>query len=339
MNSSDKFSSIFAPYIRSYIKEKELQDLKTKRYRSFLLDFDRFLLQTAKNNLLINSEDIKRWAETHINDKKTTLYARFCVISNFCRYMGSLGYECYVPVRPKVSFKSTIATVFTHMQIQDIFDACDNMVAKTHCPKSMLFVIPALIRTLYSTGIRIGEALAIMNKDIDFKRKALVINDTKNNRYRIAPINESLEKVLKQYIDYRDRLPVCDVEHPDSYLFVSTLGKSCSHIPVYKYFVRILEKCEIYGSFGTNNPSLHSIRHTAAVHSLVKLTDSGKDLYCSLPLLSVFLGHKSVLGTESYVRLTQEMYPEVLKLDMQITDQIFADLNLKLQKNYEQEDN
>lgn len=339
MNSSDKFSSIFAPYIRSYIKEKELQNLKTERYRSFLLDFDRFLSQTAKNDLLINSEDIKKWTDTRINDKKTTLYAKFCIISNFCRYMGSLGHECYVPVRPKVSFKSTIATVFTHMQIQNIFEACDNMITKTHCPKSMLFVIPALIRTLYSTGIRIGEAIAIMNKDIDFKRSVIVINDTKNNRQRIAPINESLEKVLKQYIDYRDRLPINNIEHLDSYLFVSTLGKPCSHIPVYKYFVRILEKCEIYGSFGTNNPSLHSIRHTTAVHSLVKLTGSGKDLYCSLPLLSVFLGHKSVLGTESYVRLTQEMYPEVLNLDMQATDQIFTHINLKLQQSYEKDDN
>ncbi|TPG38521.1 tyrosine-type recombinase/integrase [Flavobacterium pectinovorum] len=339
MNSSDKFSSIFAPYIRSYIKEKELQDLKIERYRSFLLDFDRFLSKTAKNDLLINSEDIKRWADTRINDKKTTLYARFCIISNFCRYMGSLGHECYVPLHPRRSFESTITTVFTHSQIHNIFDACDNMVTKTRCPKSMLFVIPALIRTLYSTGIRIGEALTIMNKDIDFKRNVLVINDTKNNRCRIAPINESLEKVLKQYIKYRDKLPICDIDHPDSYLFVSTLGKSCSHIPVYKYFVSILEKCEIYGSFGTNNPSLHSIRHTTAVHSLVKLTGAGKDLYCSLPLLSVFLGHKSVIGTESYVRLTQEMYPEVLKLDMHTTDQIFADLNLKLQKNYEKEDN
>lgn len=339
MNSQDKFNSIFAPYIRSYIKEKELQGLKTERYISYLLEFDRFLKQTEKNNLLINSEDIKTWADSRINDKKTTLYARFCVIINFCRYMGSLGHECYVPVHPKRTFESMVATVFTHGQIQDIFDACDNIVMKTHCPKSMVFVIPALIRILYSTGIRIGEALAIKNKDIDFKRNVIVINDTKNNRHRIAPINESLEKVLKQHINYRDRLPICDIGHPDSHLFVSTLGKPCSYISVYKYFVRILEKCEIYGNFGTNSPSLHSIRHTAAIHSLVKLTRSGKDLYCSLPLLSVFLGHKSVLGTESYVRLTQEMYPEILKLDMETTDQIFAHLNLKLQESYENENN
>jgi integrase len=32
-----------------------------------------------------------------------------------------------------------------------------------------MFAIPALCRLLYSTGIRIGEALAIKNEDIDFE--------------------------------------------------------------------------------------------------------------------------------------------------------------------------
>lgn len=150
MSSSDKFSSVFAPYIRSYINEKELQGLKTKRFMDYLLEFDRFLSHVKKDSLLINSSDIKIWAEARVNDKKTTLYARFCVIANFCRYMNSIGHECYIPVHPKRSFEGTGTTimVFTHNQIRDIFNACDDMVTKTHCPKSMMFVIPALIRIL-----------------------------------------------------------------------------------------------------------------------------------------------------------------------------------------------
>lgn len=108
---------------------------------------------------------------------------------------------------------------------------------------------------------------------------------------------------------------------------------------MYKYFTRILENCGIHGALGFNNPSLHAIRHTTAVHSLVKLTNLGKDLYCALNFLSVFLGYKSILGTEYYVRLTKEMYPEVLKLDMESTSQIFAHLNLKLNEDYENENN
>jgi len=46
--------------------------------------------------------------------------------------------------------------------------------------------------------------------------------------------------------------------------------------------------------------------------SLKKMAKSGMDIYYSLPLLSVFLGHRSSGATEHYVRLTSEMYPNIL---------------------------
>ena len=337
MNNTNKFSSIFAPFIESYINDKNLQGFNTKRYKSYLSEFDSFLVKIVKKDLCIKSEDIKNWINTRINDKQSTLYTRICVISNFCRYMGNLGHECYVPKRPKISFSNTRSTIFTHQQMQTIFTESDRLVTRIQCPKSIQIIIPVLIRLLYSTGIRINEALSIKNSDLDFDRQAIVINDTKNQKQRIAPINKSLESVLKQYIVYRNKIPIANINHPDSYLFVSTIGKPCSYITVYKYFSRIIEKCRLQQNEYVNSPSLHSLRHTAAVHSLIKLTQSGKDLYCSLPLLSIFMGHKSVLGTEYYVKLTQDMYPEILKLDMRVTDQIFAHINLKLKENYENE--
>jgi integrase/recombinase XerD len=40
--------------------------------------------------------------------------------------------------------------------------------------------------------------------------------------------------------------------------------------------------------------------------------DEGMDIYCSLPLLSTYLGHASIAATEKYVRLTQDIFPEVV---------------------------
>lgn len=37
------------------------------------------------------------------------------------------------------------------------------------------------------------------------------------------------------------------------------------------------------------------------------------DLYYALPILSRYLGHKSIEATEKYVRLTQTMYPEIIE--------------------------
>jgi integrase/recombinase XerD len=55
------------------------------------------------------------------------------------------------------------------------------------------------------------------------------------------------------------------------------------------------------------------LRHTFAVHSLAKMAEEGMDLYCSLPILSTYLGHQSLRATNNYVRLTSEMYPELIR--------------------------
>jgi integrase/recombinase XerD len=57
------------------------------------------------------------------------------------------------------------------------------------------------------------------------------------------------------------------------------------------------------------------------------MAKSGLDLYYSLPLLSTFLGHKSLGATDHYVRLTAEMYPDLLKVQNGIGTYVFPKSN------------
>lgn len=50
-----------------------------------------------------------------------------------------------------------------------------------------------------------------------------------------------------------------------------------------------------------------------AVTLLPTLLQKGRDVYCGLPLMTTFMGHKKVMGTEHYLRLTQKMYPELIR--------------------------
>jgi integrase/recombinase XerD len=59
------------------------------------------------------------------------------------------------------------------------------------------------------------------------------------------------------------------------------------------------------------------------VHSLATMSKSGLDLYYSLPILSTYLGHQSLEATDSYVRLTAEMYPELIKKSSDICSSVF----------------
>jgi site-specific recombinase XerD len=335
MNKLFLYTSVFAPYIENYIHEKELQGFKPTQLKWILLEFDKFFAQASKKDLFISSLDIKNWACTRTCDKPSTLYQKYCAIAKFCRYMCLLGHECYIPTRPKKHFTNYTPTIFTHEQMKAIFNVCDNMVMKEHHAKSIMIIMPALLRMLYSTGIRISEALSILNKEVDFDRKTIVLNDTKNRCQRLAPINESLEEVLRQYITYRNRIPVAGVEYPNSPFFVSTTGKPCSRRTVLKYFHWIIEECGIQRRCDQRGPMVHEIRHSTAVHSLVKLTQDGMDIYASLPLLAAFMGHKKVLDTETYLRLTQEMYPDLLKMNAEVTNQVYLGILTKLRQDYE----
>lgn len=64
-------------------------------------------------------------------------------------------------------------------------------------------------------------------------------------------------------------------------------------------------------------PRLHDLRHTFACHALAQMCDKGMDMYVALPILSTYLGHKNLDATNGYVRLTSEVFPQVIeKIDL-----------------------
>ncbi len=173
--------------------------------------------------------------------------------------------------------------------------------------KSIIISIPSLIRLLYATGLRIGEALALKDKDMNLDECYLIVKDSKNGQERIIPISNSLCKVLKEYAEYRNKIPVSKSD----YFFVSLAGTRCQVCDVQRWFKRVLKKAKIERT--TTGPRLHDLRHTFCVHSLAMMAESGMDLYCSLPVLSRYIGHLSMQSTNGYVRLTADMYPGLLK--------------------------
>jgi integrase len=175
-----------------------------------------------------------------------------------------------------------------------------------------MFCIPVILRLLYSTGLRISEALSLRNRDVEFDRKYIHIRKTKNGSERIVPINDELETALKQYISYRNRMPVKLLNLPDGFLFVKPDGTHCQAQSVYKWFRTLLSGCNIPHIGNHHGPRVHDIRHTFAVHSLVQMARNGHDVYSGLPIISTCLGHKSLSATEQYVRLVEAMYPELI---------------------------
>ncbi len=316
------YQSIYAPYFKRFIAIKNELGYTSLRAQWILLELDSFFADNNVRELGITQQQVEQWRATRINDAQCTIYDKYCTLAQFCKYMCRIGYDCYIPRLPR-KISGFTPYIFTNEQMMGIFQACDHYELYDRHLNTSLFIIPTLIRLLYGTGLRINEALSLKNKDVDFDKQCLYIRKSKNGDERISPLSETLITVLKQYLQYRDRMPLPRLNDEKNFFFVSPMGKRCSQGVVYLWFRKALAAANIPHQGNHKGPRLHDLRHTFAVHSLVKMSKSGLDLYYSLPLLSTCLGHRSLKSTDQYVRLTAEIYQDLLNDGNEISAHVF----------------
>jgi len=305
---------IYAPYIRQLIDFKRSLGFKYVTEEIIYSFFDRDTIELGETKEGISKELSDKWCERKNNESESYWIHRSACLARLSSYLCKIGIRSYIPQLPK--HRSTfVPFVFSKNEMESVFAAADALRAQRKMMNSMIFIMPALIRLLYGTGLRIGEALTLRNLDVNLTDNFIVVRDSKNGKQRMIPISESLSAVCREYVHHRNTLPLLKSE--DDCFFISLNGSSCTSDAVYNRFQDILKIAGIPYSGNHHGPRLHDLRHTFAVTSLAQMVESNIDLYSTLPILSTYLGHQSLSATDSYVRLTAEMYPGLLKnIDM-----------------------
>jgi integrase/recombinase XerD len=201
--------------------------------------------------------------------------------------------------------------IFTKHEITTIFRECDKLHVHRHYMYSAKFVMPVLIRLLYGTGVRIGEALKLRNEDVNLSDGYLILYGCKNGQDRIVPMSLSLREVCKDYVVYKQSHN--QQINAEGAFFTAPDGTPCKACTIYENFRIALQRAGIPHGGRSKGPRLHDLRHTFCVNALVQMSESGQDLYHSMPILMTYMGHQSLEATNRYVRMTEEMYPNLLK--------------------------
>ena len=77
---------------------------------------------------------------------------------------------------------------------------------------------------------------------------------------------------------------------------------------VYHAFVRLLRRAGVEPTDDSlRPPSLHSLRHSFAVHRVTDWYRQGADVQRLLPVLSTYLGHARLRHTQVYLSMTPEL--------------------------------
>jgi integrase/recombinase XerC len=155
----------------------------------------------------------------------------------------------------------------------------------------------AIMETLYSTGMRVSELVALNMDDIDFLGEILHIRG-KGKKERIAPISSSALQVIQHYMEYRSRRAQNNANFDSKVLFVNKHGSRLSTRSVRRKMDKYLKMAGL-----DPNISPHTLRHSFATHML----NNGADLRSVQELL----GHQSLSTTQIYTHLGTTRLKEV----------------------------
>ncbi len=163
------------------------------------------------------------------------------------------------PKQPK-----KLPVVLSREEVTALFEALSNLKHRT------------ILMTLYASGARVAEVLALQLRDIDSGRMLLHIRQGKGGKDRYVPLSqtllEQLRRYWKQYRPFTWLFPGADLHAP---LTVGAVQKVCT---------------KTAGKAGLSKKvSPHTFRHTFATHHLEAGTD--------LKTIQVMLGHRSLRTT------------------------------------------
>lgn len=303
------YNSIYGLHIKQFLELKRTLGFKFGSGAFYLSKIDLFAQERSETSLGITKEFADQWCQKRANEKENSRYSRIGFLVQLSSYMRDLGIPSYIPKLPPFPQSTFIPYIYSKTEIDALFIACDELRLRIMNAQTSLFCMPALLRLLYCTGLRIGEALVLKNEDVNLDDNYLQVRDSKNGKERIIPISDSLASVFKEYVWHREKLPF--IQKASEYFFVRADGMRCGQ-SVNGWFKKCLDSAGIsHGA--TQSPRIHDLRHTFAVTSLANMAESGIDLYVSLPILSNYLGHQSLQATNHYVRLTASMYPDLIR--------------------------
>jgi integrase len=151
-----------------------------------------------------------------------------------------------------------------------------------------------------------SEALGLALADVDTGSGTPRIRDTKNGENRTVPVTGRLAATLEGYI-----AAAHPASEPGDHVFYAVApGRPINQSTIYVRFRGYLADAGI--PHFTGGPHPHSLRHGFAVTSLRRWAAQGADLAVMLPYLACYMGHADLRGTQYYLRLTADAYPEVM---------------------------
>jgi site-specific recombinase XerD len=304
------FASPLAGEMRSYIDLKRSLGGKYRTEEGTLADFDRFLTREAiAIPAAITQDLVRRWIAT-MTCGPMTLSHKMRLLYRFFEHIVGRGVMLSNPVRPSLPSRRPTTSfrpyIFRKEEVAAILENARTLRAYRLFPLRPT-TVHMVLALLYGLGLRLGEARRLQVADVDLTRATLLIRQTKFHKSRLVPFGPRFAACLARYIDRRRTIfPPLASDDP---LFVASARAPLSEQAVRGAFRMLLGKAGIR-IIGRHRPRLHDLRHSFAVHRLLRWYREGVDVQAQISRLSTFMGHIDIQSTQVYLTVTPDLLEE-----------------------------
>jgi integrase/recombinase XerD len=284
--------------IGDYLTLRRALGFKLAQHDRLLADFLDYLDRTGTS--MITIEAALAWATTPVGAQPIRWKARLCVVRGFARYLHTLDPQVEVPPIDLLPHRHQRPTpyLFSPEDIAALLVAAGRLRSPLRAATHQ-----ALFGLLAVSGLRVGEAIRLDDRHVDFAAGLLTVRDSKFGKSRQLPLHPTTIAGLRRYAEDRDRL--CPRSKMSSF-FVSTTGTRLIYTNVRAQFRKLVQTVGI-GAKSFASPRIHDLRHSFAVASLLDWYRDGGDVAARIPLLSAYLGHTSPLSTYWYLQTAPEL--------------------------------
>lgn len=298
----------------AFLAFKRAMGMSYRRAESVLNSFVRFVAERYGGRPAPLEQAVTLWA-TRIKDRKAiTVGNEFGVVRQLCLFRRRSDPRAFVPEHAVAPVKESVFMpyIFSRDEVLALIEA-----ATRHEGRSMWgAMLRALSLVLYCTGMRLGEAARLLMEDVDLGRHALTVQRSKG-RSRVLPIRDDLVAELRQYLRCRDEILAANGVDASPAFFIRRNATALTLRAASAALRQLLRDLGLKPPRGRIGARPYEFRHAFAVHRLTAWAVEGADVHARLPMLSAYLGHVNVLGTEVYLKAT----PELLELASQRFEQ------------------
>ncbi|MEW6002183.1 MAG: site-specific tyrosine recombinase/integron integrase [Nitrospirota bacterium] len=252
------------------------RELITRKYsretvKAYLYYNRDFISFTDKKPLDVVENDIKDYLLYLTEERESATSTLNQAINALKFYYGSMLKKKFIYEVRRPTKDKKLPTILNKEEITRIIQAMKNIKHK------------AILMTIYSGGLRVGETARLTLEDLDRQRMLIHIKGSKGRKDRYTKLSEKALNVIDEYIaQYK----------PMKWLFEGAkAGRHLSRRTIEKIFDQACDKAGI-----KKDVSVHDLRHSFATH----LLEGGVDLR----YIQELLGHASSKTTEIYTHVS-----------------------------------